>query len=97
MVLDWAQPLLFEWVPKHVGAILGGLLYLSAAVAIARNVRPFALIVSAMPLIPLTTLVLWSAGVALPVTPDAPMLVVLSVQIVAAVAAGRWWLASAGL
>ncbi len=91
VVLDWAQPLWFAWRPKHVGALLGGLLYLVGAVAISRGVRPLGLVVAAMPAIPLVTLTLVAAGVALPVTPDGPMYVVLSVQIVAAVAAASWW------
>lgn len=91
VVLDWVQPLVFEWRPKHVGAVLGGLLYLAAAVAIARGVRPLALVVAAMPAIPLTTLALIGLGVDLPVEPDGPMIVVLSVQLVAAVAAASWW------
>jgi len=92
VVLDWAQPLVHEWVPKHVGALLGGAVYLAGAVGIARGARAFALVVALMPILPLGTLALWGIGVALPVTPDLPMVVVLSVQLVAALAAGRWWL-----
>lgn len=91
VALDWMQPLLFEWRPKHVGAVLGGALYLVAAVGIARGARPLALVVAAMPAIPLTTLTLAGLGVALPVQPDTPMIVVMSVQIVAAVASAVWW------
>lgn len=91
VALDWMQPLLLDWRPKFVGALLGGLLYLVAALGIARGVRVLALVVAAVPVVPLSTLALWAAGVSLPVQPDGPMLVVLSVQLVAAVAAGRWW------
>ena len=90
-MLDWAQPLWLDWRPKHVGALLGGALYLAAAVAIARGFRPLALVVAFMPVIPITTLGLWASGVGLPVEPDAPMVAILAVQLVAAVAAGRWW------
>lgn len=91
VLLDWSQPLVFEWRTKFVGAIAGGVLYLLAAFAIARQWRPAAVVVALMPVIPLTTLTLWAVGLDLPVRPDAPMVVVLGVQIVAAAAAGRFW------
>jgi len=92
--LDWIQPLVFDWVPKHVGALVGGVLYLIGAVGLARGVRPVAIVIALMPVIPLTTLALSGLGVPLPVSPDAPMLVVLSAQLVAAAAAGAWWSAT---
>lgn len=87
---DLAQPLVLDWVPKFYGAIAGGLLYLLAAVTIARGVRPLAFVVVAMPLIPVSVLLLTVAGVPLPVTPDAAMLVVMVGQLGAAATALVW-------
>ena len=87
---DFAQPLLFDWVPKFYGAIAGGLLYLVAGVTIARGVRALAYVVAVMPVIPLTVLALTVLGVSLPMKPDVAMVVIMGGQIAAAVASAMW-------
>lgn len=84
VLLDWMQPLLFAWRAKYVGAVLGGAIYLVAAVGLARGVRGLAGVLLVMPAIPLATLALFACGVSLPVRPDGFMIGVLSLQLTAA-------------
>ena len=71
-------------MPKHVGAILGGVFYLVAAVGIRSEIRAAAWGIALLPIVPVTVLTLWGAGVALPVAPDGPMVGILVLQLVAA-------------
>lgn len=81
--LDLAQPLLLSWVPKHLGAVMGGLLYLGAAAGIRASWWPASLVVALLPVVPVTVLTLWSAGLPLPVEPDRPMVGIAVLQLIA--------------
>ncbi len=87
---DFAQPLLLDWRPKFVGALLGGALYLAASLSMGRGVRLLAYVVAVMPLVPVTVLSLFALGVPLPVAPDVAMVVVLVGQLGAAAACISW-------
>lgn len=81
--LDLAQVLLLDWRPKHVGALGGAAIYLLVALGVAKGWRAAAFVAAGMPVIPLSVLVAWAAGAAVPVTPDAPMLGILGLQLLA--------------
>ena len=83
-VIDASQPLMHVWIPKYYGALAGAVLYLAFAIGIYRRVAMARWAVVAMPVIPLTTLALWAAGVPLPIAPDASMIGVLALQLAAA-------------
>ncbi len=83
--------MVLDWRPKFVGAVLGALFYASCAVAIARGLRWAAWGVAALPALPVTLLALHAAGVAVPVEPDAPMVAVLGLQLLAAGLAVAWF------
>ena len=85
---DALQVALLPWVPKHVFALGGALLYGALAVGVARGSRAALVTVLAMPLIPLGVLSLSAAGVALGVAPDRAMVGILLLQVAAAGAAG---------
>ncbi len=81
---DLAQPLMLEWRPKFAAAIAGAALYAGCALGVVQGWAPALWVVRLMPIVPLTTLGLWAAGVDVPAQPDAGMLWVLGLQLVAA-------------
>jgi hypothetical protein len=83
---DLVQVVVVPWKPKHWGAVGGIALYALLAVGAARGWRPALVLAVAMPLVPLTVLALWAAGVGLPVAPDAAMVGILAFQVGAATA-----------
>lgn len=87
---DVAQVLLLDWRPKHVGALGGAALYLLLGWGIGTDRRWAGIVVAAMPLIPLTVLGLSAAGAPLPLAPDAAMIGILGLQLLAAGLAIRW-------
>ncbi len=88
---DLAQVLLLAWRPKHWGAIGGAVLYAALALGIGRGHRAPLVVVAAMPALPLTILALSAAGAPLPVAPDAGMVGVLALQLMASAAAVAAW------
>lgn len=87
---DLSQPLLMDWIPKHWGALGGGLFYLTTGALLLRDVRPAAWAVVALPAIPVTVLALWAAGVSVPVQPDGLMVAILVLQLTAAALCAAW-------
>ena len=87
---DALQPVLLDWRPKFVGALLGAIFYAVCAVAIGRGVRGMAWGVLLLPVVPSSLLGLWAAGVQVPVEPDAMMVAVWVLQLVAAGLAAAW-------
>ena len=81
---DWVQPLVLEWKPKLYGALAGGLLYGVVAVGAWKRQRWAAGVALGIPVLPVSILALRAAGVDLPVTPDAAMIGILAIQLVAA-------------
>jgi hypothetical protein len=94
--LDLLQVLLLDWRPKHVGALAGAAVYLLFAWGIHGDRRWAGILVAAMPVIPLSVLALSAAGASLPVAPDAAMITILGVQLLAAVLAIVWLRMPAG-
>ncbi len=88
---DWIQPLILDWRPKMVGAILGGAFYAGSALAVHRGVRPVAIAVAALPLLPVGLLGAHWIGWSVPVQPDGAMVGILVGQIVAAILAVAWF------
>lgn len=84
VVADLAQPATLPWRPKFYAALGGAAIYATCAWGIARHWRPALWVVIAMPVIPVTVLVLHVAGVAVPASPDAAMVAVLVLQLAAA-------------
>ena len=85
--LDLAQLVVRVWEPRLLGALVGAVIYAAAAALCARGTPIGLWIARLVPLIPLVTLTGWALGAPVPVTPDAWMLGVLAVQLVAAAAA----------
>jgi protein-S-isoprenylcysteine O-methyltransferase Ste14 len=84
--LDLLQVVWLPWVPKHVGALGGALLYLALAWGAWRQARWAALIPAVVPLLPLSLITLsWlGGGPVMGVRPDTAMGVILGFQLVAA-------------
>jgi hypothetical protein len=81
---DAAQPLVFDWKPKLYGALAGAALYAAIAIGAWGRRRWAAGLALAVPALPVGVLAATAAGVDLPVTPDAAMVGILVVQLVAA-------------
>jgi hypothetical protein len=88
---DLAQPAILDWRSKFLGAVGGAAIYTLVAGGAVAHKRWSVVIAVAMPIIPIATLLLWTAGWA-PVEPDAWMVVILGLQLVAAgIARAELW------
>lgn len=83
VLADLAQPVMLPWRSKFLGALAGAALYGVCAVGVVLHRRWPLVVITCLPLIPIGVLVLAGLGVA-PVQPDAPMLGVLLLQVLAA-------------
>jgi hypothetical protein len=81
---DAVQPLVLEWKPKLWGAMGGALLYAVIAMGAWRERRAAAVAAMVVPVLPISILAATLAGVEVPARPDAAMIGILAIQLVAA-------------